>query len=113
MQYPHDIDKEFVPYLDMLNKIPGIWTTQCCCGHGKKMAHLSLEINWDFYQFWFAIKDIMNQGDEKTLSVSGFLKGRPRFVFYFSHTKFPGFPVALYKALNDEFNGQFKHRKGT
>jgi len=35
MNYPADIDPEFIPFLDRLNDIEGIETWACCCGHFK------------------------------------------------------------------------------
>ena len=31
-----EIDKSCIPYLNRINKIKFIMTTQCCCGHGEK-----------------------------------------------------------------------------
>lgn len=35
MDYPSNMDPECVPLCDALNALPGIVTTESCCGHGE------------------------------------------------------------------------------
>ena len=37
------IDKELIPLIKELNKA-GLKTTQCCCGHGKRTAYVSISM---------------------------------------------------------------------
>ena len=38
-----EVDEEMIPYLERLNRIVYVVTTQCCCGHGgKKRPHVDL-----------------------------------------------------------------------
>ena len=46
MKYDGYMDKECVELCDALNDIPGIETTESCCGHGK-----------DGFRVWFKITD--------------------------------------------------------
>lgn len=32
----NEIDEEMLPYLDVMNSIDGVVSTQCCCGHNNK-----------------------------------------------------------------------------
>jgi len=33
--YPSDMDVECIPLCDALNSLPGIQTSESCCGHGS------------------------------------------------------------------------------
>ena len=41
-KYPKDVDKELIPMLNIINSIPGVRTTNSCCGHGKYNFYLTL-----------------------------------------------------------------------
>jgi hypothetical protein len=36
MKYPSDMDPECMPLCDALNALPGIRTTESCCGHNER-----------------------------------------------------------------------------
>jgi len=39
-------DKEMIPLCDALNSIPGVFTTESCSGHGKRVAKVWISINY-------------------------------------------------------------------
>lgn len=45
MKIPYkEVDKECHNLIRAINKIPGIATTSCCCGHDKQEFHVGIEI---------------------------------------------------------------------
>ena len=49
MKYSGNIDKECVELCDAINSIPGIYTVESCCGHGKHE-----------FRIWFKVEDHEN-----------------------------------------------------
>lgn len=47
MQYPPDMDKECIPLCDAINALPGLQTTESCCGHGKSPFRVFLKMPGD------------------------------------------------------------------
>lgn len=46
MKYDGNMDPECIPLCDAINRIPGVRTTESCCGHGT-----------DTFRVWFQPKD--------------------------------------------------------
>lgn len=85
-----DLDLSFIPYLNRLNDIPDVCTTQCCTGHNKKPGYLSLRFSFhmEAYFKYHAIQDILElpevQMVEENYEIfSGLL--RQRTVIWFGH----------------------------
>lgn len=45
MKYNGNIDKECVAICDAINQIPGLETTESCCGHGEKEFNIWFVVN--------------------------------------------------------------------
>lgn len=45
MKYDKYMDKECIELCNILNKLPGITTTESCCGHGKDSFQIFLKVN--------------------------------------------------------------------
>jgi len=44
------VDKEMIPYLEKINKLPGIVSLFCCCGHTKDNGNLLLAISQEVFK---------------------------------------------------------------
>jgi len=44
------VDKEFIPYLELINDIDGVVTSYCCIGHDNGESYLMIYFSQDFYQ---------------------------------------------------------------
>ncbi len=83
------IDKEMWPYLERLNAIPYVCTTQSCCGHDGdplREPHVDIRIGATFDDFFARLKPLEDaEHAEVYIWIMGWEMMMPRFCFWFKH----------------------------
>ena len=80
------VDEQCVPFLDRLNALHGVVSTECCWGHGPdddRRPHLDIRFGYEFGQLFCLVQPYMEafDGDVRVL---GWEVMMPRFCFWMS-----------------------------
>jgi hypothetical protein len=86
-----EIDKEFIPYLEKLNKLPFVCTTQCCTGHepdSENTCHIDFRTSLDFEEVFRVTAPIVDDVELNVhLQVMGQEMMMPRYCFWIYSSK--------------------------
>ena len=99
-----EIDEEMIQYLNELNNIENVCTTQSCCGHGEddsRIPHVDIRIGYKFDSFFMAISELLREEDVK-LQIMGEEMNMPRFCFWFNSKSWKSAVESLIKCLRKQ-----------
>lgn len=96
------IDNKMIPFLEKINKVPWIVTTQCCTGHSNKdlTPHIDFRTSNSFKFIWDMLYPYLSQYDFD-LQVTGTDLNMPRYCIWMTHKNWEDF-MNIFSSLCEE-----------